>query len=253
MPSPLTPPPPPPAPEPVASGADWFEEESVPEPTQGVEEAFAPTLELEETIAPQTPYETGAAWVTEAGTATDTTFSAEPGYIETVSDDEPMSEDLETLADRRGGSLAAKFGSTSAMADADDSLEDEPGFWGRLFKRKSKDRESEEFRRYPAPDLPTSRAKPLPNLSPEPKPITASKLTPPEPLVKSPAPLHREIVRPVSTPHPPSSRKDGPVVVERTVQVPIALSPEETRRGAILKLTLEVVIEGSHSGRDQAA
>ena len=38
--------------------------------------------------------------------------------------------------------------------------------------------------------------------------------------------------------------------MERTVQVPIQLGAEEARRGAILKLTLEVVIVGSRPRLD---
>jgi mutual gliding-motility protein MglA len=251
MPSPLAPPPvPAPEPEPVASGADWFEGESAPE--SSVEEAFAPSLELEETLAPQTPYETGAAWVKEAGAGGDT-FAAEPGYIETVTDDEPVAESLLDLRDRRA--LAGKFDTGPALPESDDSLEDEPGFWGRLFKRKAKDRDSEQFRRYPAPDLSTT-PKPLPNLTPEPKAEAfPPRVKAPEPPIKTPAPLHRQIVRPVDTGEPPQTWTEEPVVVERTIQIPIALAPEEARRGAILKLTLEVVIDGSRSvaDRDRAA
>jgi hypothetical protein len=155
--------------------------------------------------------------------------------------------------DRRRSALGGQF---DAMPEPGDSLEDEPGFWGRLFKRKSKERDSEQFRRYPAPDL-SGRTRPLPNLSSEPTTETLPKATPPEPPVKTPpmtpVTLRREIVRPVAPAEPPSSWTEGPVVVERTIQVPIALAPEEARRGAILKLTLEVVIDGSRSQRDHAA
>jgi len=261
MPSPFTPPPPPPAlePEPVQSGADWFEEETPVETVQGVDEAFAPSLELEETAPPQTPFETGAAWVKEASGVT-SEFAPEPGYIETVRDDETLSQDLDVpSADERGQALARQFAQSSLSEDVDDdvSLEDEPGFWGRLFKRKSKDRDPEQFRRYPAPDVST-RSKPIPDLTQAeigtPVPPRVRTPEPPAPAM-TPVTLHREIVRPAPIPEPVSSWREEPVVVERTVQVPIALGPEEARRGAILKLTLEIVIAGSRSNldRDQAA
>jgi len=254
MPSPVAPPPPVQEPAPLASGADWFQEDATPEPVSAVDEAFAPSLELDETAPPQTPFETGAAWIKEAG-APEPEFAAEPGYIETVRDNE-MS--LDELPDHHSGALARQFDSPDDPSDT--LLEDEPGFWGRLFKRKSKDRDPENFRRYPTADL-TSRPKPVPNLAPTETPRTAPvpRMAAPEPPVKAPsvAPvtLHREVLRPAPAPEPASSWVEEPVVVERTVQVPIALGPEEARRGAILKLTLEIVIDGSRSrlDRDQAA
>jgi len=242
MPSPLTPPPPPiPEPEPVTSGADWFEEEGAPETIQEVEEAFAPSLELEETAPPQTPFETGTAWVKEAGTL------PEPGYIETVRDEETEDvEDLE-IPPLRGSAFAQQFDTD----DPDDSLEDEPGFWGRLFKRKGKDRDSEQFRRYPTPDL-AERSRPMPGLTASVPPLP--RVAPPEPPQKpavTPVTLRREIARSPQVPHPAGLRTEGPVVVERTVQVPIQLGAEEARRGAILKLTLEIVIAGSRSRADR--
>ena len=259
MPNPFTPPPPPPAPEPepLTSGADWFEEETPAETVGGVDEAFAPSLELEETAPAQTPFETGAAWVKEAGGISSDEFTPQAGYIETVRDDEPLSHD----ADHRGETLARQFESeASSMADVDDvSLEEEPGFWGRLFKRKSKERDPEEFRRYPAPDV-SGRSKPMPDLTTtETRTPVPPRANTPEPLAKtppvSPVTLHREIVRPAPIPEPVTSWREEPVVVERTVQVPVLLGPEEARRGAILKLTLEIVIDGSRSSldRDQAA
>jgi signal recognition particle receptor subunit beta len=248
MPSPVTPPPPPiPEPAPEVSGADWFEEEAAPETAHASDEAFAPTLELDETAKPATPFETGAAWVKEAG-ASNADYAPEAGYIETVRDDDP--QDL-TLSTERGAALARHFEDDLPSSDPGDSLEEEPGFWGRIFKRKGKDREAEQFRRYPTPDL-AARTKPTPDLTAtEPRFAPPPRVTAPEPLQKPAVTLKREIVRPAPVAEPAASWTEGPVVVERTVHVPVHLGPEEVRRGAILKLTLDIVIDGSRSGQDR--
>ena len=273
MPSPV--PPPPPLPEPDPAGASWFEEdvvaESVPDVEQ-VEEVFAPSLELDEseTVSSRT-LDADGSWMNEAG-------STQSGYIETIKDDDFQTDEVQVSGD----ALTQEFqqpvserthtglrASTDALSrgiepDSDDLdfEEDEPGFWGRLFRRKTKDRdEAEQFRRYPAPDV-TAKTKPLfdePSLETMPPATPLEPMDAPSPRAKVPPPppqLHRE-PRPVTPPasSPAPAWTQGPVVVERTIQVPIALGPEEVRRGAVLKVTLEIVVDGSQTRqeRDRAA
>ena len=266
MPSPVTPPPP--AREPEPAGASWFEDEAAPEPVEQmdqVEEVFAPALELDESdaVMPRTT-DAGASWMNEASVP-------QAGYIETIRDEDVDAPDLAThdaatLPPQAGLDRASNEALARALEqDPDHDMdfeEDEPGFWGRLFRRKTKERsETEPFRRYPAPDV-TAKTKPLfdePSMeaAPPPMPLEPMEEPMPPPRAKvppSPPQFHRE---PRSAPPLPStpSWDEEPVVVERTIRVPIALGPEEVRRGAVLKLSLEIVVDGSQAGqeRDRAA
>ena len=261
MPSPLTPPPPNPEPEPA--GASWFEEDAAQKPmghVEHVEEVFAPPLDLDESdpVTSRTS-DAGASWMNEAG-------SPQAGYIETIRDediDAPVLESEDLMESSHGtfgrGNEALARAIEQDSGDDLDFEEDEPGFWGRLFRRKTKDRvDTEQFRRYPAPDL-TAKTKPLfeepsveETLPPMPLEPMEPALPPRAKVPPSPPQFHRE---PRSVTPPAPSWDQGPVVVERTIQVPIALGLEEVRRGAVLKVTLEIVVDGSQvrQERDRAA
>jgi hypothetical protein len=243
------------APAPLATGgvagADWFEEQV----TQETSSRSSPGPAKEAPGGPETSFEMPRpvekspfqeSWDAPA----DFTMPANapampPSGIERV---EALSRRLEEDSDLK-------------HFNPSQETEENPGFWSRIFRRR---KDHQEYRRYPsrldmpAPDSPQTR----PSFAEEPMsgPVTsapepASLDAEPEPRAPEPEIRTRSLVtlklargadrRDDFEADVPPAYAEDPVLLERTLLVPITLGPEAVRRGACLRLTLEVVVEVS--------
>ena len=193
---------------------------------------------------------------------------------EPVSAPSPSSEDAWT--DEHGAAeeaaLAAAIQKRSAAKVTDGEDEDDiemplpekkKGFWGRLFKRKNKfesvedweEHDGESYEEEPALEEPAPAAEPVPaptmESAPEPPVVEAPD---PEPVVASVTETPETRLAEVELPPSLGSEALSPVVITRQIQVPISLNAEEIRRGAKLRLVLEIqIIPSEGTGTDEGS
>lgn len=198
----------------------------------------------------------------------------EPAIEEPVSAPSPSTEEVWT--DEHGAAeeaaLAAAIQKRSAAkttpGEDEEDIElpvgEKKGFWGRLFKRKNKFESVEAWEEH---DDESDEEEPAleevaPAAEPVPEPVMES--TPEPPVVEAPDP---EPVVPASVTETPETRLAevelpaslgsealSPVVITRQIQVPISLNAEEIRRGAKLRLVLEIqIIPSEGTGTDEGS
>ena len=145
---------------------------------------------------------------------------------------EEPAETQETVPMGSGGLDVTDSNFEPVVKDTDpepgDRQERNSGFWGRIFGRKAKDESAEPQ------TMEAGGTEAAPEASPKVVPAPASGLA----RVEIPA-------AGIST--------EGPVFIEKRIQVPVTLSPEDITRGATLRLVLEVKVEAGESSESKAA